>query len=411
MTSSLRIVFLVVLMDLVGFGLILPLLPLYADTLGAGPYFIGALLSVYSLMQFVINPVWGRLSDRIGRRPVILLSLTGSTASYVLYGLAEHLSSQEAVVLGILFVSRLLAGAMGANIATAQACVADLTPPEQRARGMGMVGAAIGLGFVLGPALGALFTVEPIRERFGLGVPGFVAALICGVNLLWAARSLPESLCDADRAQARGASGPAAWRTALARPGVVVLVGAMFLLTLSFSQFEASFSLLGREAFGLTPTRIGLIFSYLGLIVVIMQGGVTRHAVRRMGEHTVLIVGAVCMGGGMLGVATADATATTLAWLAALGVGLGLAQPAGLGLLSHAAGRSEQGMVLGVGQSMSALARIVGPALGLGLFGSVSIRSPYWAAALFLALVAAGGLYLNVRRLPAASAQAQSSTP
>lgn len=398
----LAIVFTVVLMDLAGFGLVLPILPLYADQLGGSPYYIGALLSIYSLMQFVINPLWGRLSDRVGRRPIILLSLTGSTLAYTAYGLAGHAPGGHTGVLAVLFVSRLLAGVMAANIATAQAIVADVTEPEDRARGMGMVGAAIGLGFVVGPSLGAVFTLEPMRAAYGLGLPGFVAAALSLLNLLWAARALPETLAEHHQESARAGSWFQGWG-ALRQGRLALMVGAMFLITLAFSQFESAFSLLANLQFRLPPSRIGLIFAYMGILMVIMQGGFTRRLVKRWGERPVLLTGGAVMGLGMAGVAHVQDTPGLLAWLGLLAIGFGAAQPALLSLISRFAPDDGQGLTLGVSQSMASLARIIGPTLGLTLFGTLSMRSPFWAAGLFmLGVVLAAALLPRQASMPAA---------
>jgi MFS family permease len=397
--GSLKVIFLVVLMDLVGFGLILPILPLYAETLGGGPLFIGLLLSVYSLMQFLLNPVWGRISDRVGRRPVILFSLGGSVGSYVLYGLADRIDLPGPWVLAVLFASRLLAGVMGANIATAQAYVADVTTPDQRAQGMGMIGAAIGLGFVLGPALGAAFTAAPLRAHFGLSLPGFAAAAICAANLIWALTSLPESLSADNQRRARSTQPVGRLTVLIRNPALLLLVTCTFLVTISFSQFEASFALLSQHQFRLSPEQIGLIFSYLGVIVVVMQGAISRRLVRRLGERLVLLLGAVLMGLGLGGVPLAHGLTVVLLALGLLGVGFGAAQPALLALVSLHSTSHQQGLVLGVGQSMSSLARIVGPILALALFGHISMQAPYWIAATLLAAVAAITLYL-IKPLP-----------
>lgn len=393
--KPLLIVFSVVLMDLAGFGLVLPILPLYANALGSSPYFIGALLSIYSLMQFLINPLWGRLSDRVGRRPIILMSLTGSVLAYTIYGFAEQVPGGAGAVLLVLFCSRMLAGAMAANIATAQAIVADVTAPEDRARGMGMVGAAIGLGFVIGPALGALFTLEPIREQFGLGVPGLVAAALSLMNLVWAVVALPETLSAENRHRAREKSGAGLWFGLRRRGGLALMVGAMFLITLAFSQFESAFSLLAGLQFELSPSRIGLIFATMGIIMVVMQGGMTRILVRRMGERLVLMAGAAVMGVGMAGVANSQAAVPLFGWLALLAIGFGAAQPALLALISRFSAADEQGLVMGIGQSMASLARIAGPAIGLGLFGGVSMQAPFWAAGVFMFGVVLAALLLR----------------
>lgn len=393
---SLKIIFSVVLMDLVGFGLILPIVPIYAETLGGSPLYIGALLSVYSAMQFLLNPIWGKLSDRVGRRPVILFSLAGSVISYLVYGMAERVALPGGWVLAVLFASRLFAGVMGANIATAQAYVADVTTPKERARGMGMVGAAIGMGFVLGPAMGALFTQDSIRETYGMGLAGFAAAAICAINWVWAFMALPESLSAENKARARHEAGGNRLALMRSRPTLALLVTCALLITLAFSQFEATFSLVSRKIMGLSPAQIGLIFSYLGVIVVLMQAAVTRLLVRELGEETVLLLGAIVMGLGLAGIAQIADMPVVLVPLALLGVGFGAVQPALLALVSQYSAPHQQGMVLGIGQSMSSLGRILGPLFALQLFGAVSPLSPFWLASLFMAMVTLIALMVTI---------------
>ncbi|MDH4224132.1 MAG: MFS transporter [Deltaproteobacteria bacterium] len=390
--TSLGVVFLIVMMDLVGFGLILPLIPLYADHLGASVTYIGLLLSIYSIMQFVFNPLWGSLSDRLGRRPVILISLAGSSLSYVLYGSAEFVSNDPDVVLGVLFFSRMMAGLMGANISTAQAYVADITKPEDRARGMGVVGAAIGLGFVLGPAMGAVFSQDAMQDAFGMSAPGFVAAFICLVNLGWAMMRLGESLPEKNRRTVKPIQNR--WRMALGQPVLMLTLGALFLLTLTFTQMETSFALLGKRQFQFSTAVIGMVFAYIGIVVVVMQGGMTKRIVRKMGEEKTLILGSLVMAGGMGMVAGLNDAAWVVAGLGLVGAGLGLSQPCLLSLLSLNAPADKQGLFLGLGQSLGSLARIFGPNLGLNLFGVISMRAPYWLGGGLMLGVALAGMIL-----------------
>ncbi|MDH4121452.1 MAG: MFS transporter [Deltaproteobacteria bacterium] len=373
---SLGVVFVIVAMDLIGFGLILPLLPLYADKLGATPLFVGLLFSIYSLMQFLMNPFWGGVSDRFGRRPVILFSLAGSTLSYLAYGSAEYLASTPEGTLAVLLGSRMVAGALGANITTSQAYVADLTTPENRARGMGIVGAAIGLGFVVGPALGSLVTHSPILEAYGLGLAGYVGAVLCLGNLVGAWMWLGES----HPPEKRGATGPRPNRLATLSqtPTTWPILTSMLLVTMAFSQMESSFALFGVKRFDLVPRDIGILFAYTGLVVVVMQGGFTRPLVARLGEARVVLSSGLVLGAGLLAMALAEDLSWVLIGLGLIGVGMGLAQPSLFSLLSRSAPSENQGLVLGLGQSVSALARILGPAIGMSLFAQVSMRGPYW---------------------------------
>jgi MFS family permease len=307
----------------------------------------------------------------------------------VLYGLAERLAFPPGGALVPLLVSRVLAGIMAANIGTAQAYVADVTPPDRRAGGMGLMGAAIGLGFVLGPALGALFTAEALRSRFGLGIAGFAAAAICGSNLVWAWLALPESLPARHRATVRR-EGLLTRRTLLlAYPPLLLLLGVLFLNSLSFSQFEATFSLLSRHRLGLSPTQIGLIFSYLGGIVVVTQGWLARRWVARLGERVTLALGVVLMGAGLGSLPWfGDAWLLGLP-LALLGIGYGALQPSQLALISKHSPATRQGLALGLGQAMGSLARVLGPLIALGLFGNVAEAAPFWLGALLAAVALA----------------------
>jgi MFS family permease len=242
------------------------------------------------------------------------------------------------------------------------------------------------VGFVLGPALGALFTAEALRSRFGLGLAGFAAAAICGTNLIWAWLALPESLPAPHRAAVRR-EGLLTRRTLLlAHPPLLLLLGVLFLNALSFSQFEAAFSLLARHRLGLRPTQIGLIFSYLGVIVVITQGWLARRWVARHGERATLVRGVVLMGVGLGSLPWfGDAWLLGLP-LALLGLGYGALQPSQLALISKHSPATRQGLALGLGQAMGSLARILGPLIALGLFGNVAKAAPFWLAAALAAI-------------------------
>ncbi|MDH5750981.1 MAG: MFS transporter [Deltaproteobacteria bacterium] len=387
--SSMRSLFLVVFLDLVGFGLVLPVIPLYAEALGGGPLFIGMVLSVHPLMQFLLNPLWGRLSDRIGRRPIILVGISGSVISYLFYALAGRFPGAGSMGLALLFISRVMAGVVGANVSTAQACVADLTTRERRAQGMGMVGAAIGLGFVLGPSMGALFTRGGVNTAQGLGMVGFAAAAVSIGNLAWALFFLRESLSREDQTLARRQNSQSRFAVLREKPVLIWLIACAFLVTISFSQFESSFSLLSRQHLGLSPAQIGLIFSYLGVIVVLMQGLITRMMVRRFGEQNSVKVGSLVMGLGLAGIPLAGNGVEMLLPLGLLGFGFGSVQPSVLALVSHQSEAHRQGQVLSLGQSISSLARIMGPLLAMLLYGRVSPHAPYWMAGVLAAGVAA----------------------
>lgn len=366
-----------VFVDIVGFGIVIPLLPLYAQRFGAGPIAVAWLLAVYSLMQFLFAPVWGRWSDRRGRRPVLLLGLFGSALSYLLCGAAGSVAA--------LMVARALAGLTGATVGVAQAYVADVTPARERARGMGLIGAAFGIGFVVGPALGGALA------GYGPAVPMFAAGGLALANALVALRTLPESLPPERRSRGATLSVPARLRTLLAPGlpgGVRALFAASFLVTVAFAATEATLSLWAHHRLGFTPRAVALLFAYLGIVSALAQGGLTGWATRRWGERPIALVGIVLLAAGLGALPLAGSTAGLGAALALLAAGQGTAGPSLTALISRAAGADAQGHLLGVAQSLGALARVAGPLAGGAAFAFLSADAPYLGGA----LVAAGAL-------------------
>lgn len=376
--SPLAILFFTVFLDLVGFGIVIPLLPLYAERFGASPMAVVWLVAIYSLMQFLFSPWWGRLSDRIGRRPVLLVGLFGSAISYVGFGLAGSLA--------VLFLARALAGLMGANVGVAQAYVADITPPEERARGMGMIGAAFGLGFIFGPAIGGLLS------HFGPAIPFLAAGALALLNGLLALRWLPESRSGARGSVVQLGLGER-WRT-LARFGTDgsgwVLFAVFFLLTFAFAALEATFSLWADRRWSFTASEVAYLFAYIGVLVTLVQGGLVGPLVRRLGERRLAAAGAVSLALGLLGIPLAPSIAGLAGALALLAFGQGTTVPAIASLISRAAPTGEQGRLLGVSQSLSALGRVLGPVWGGIAFGRIGIGAPYLTGA----AVVAGALVL-----------------
>ncbi len=383
---ALGLVFVTVVIDLIGFGIVLPLLPFYATELGAGPTAVGLIIGSFSAMQFALAPVWGRLSDRIGRRPVLVVGLFGSGVSYVVFGLAD--------TVGVLLLSRVIAGAMGANVPVAQAYIADTTTEEGRARGMGLVGAAFGLGFVAGPALGG------VLSQWGYGLPGFFAAGLSLAAAGVALFALPESLPPerrTGRAAARGAASALRalsrrvreLREAMVRPELRDPIGSFFVGTLGFAAFTTAFPLLLDGPLGMTSVDAGWYFAYLGLVSATVQGVLIGPTVDRLGERRVAMGGAALMAVGLALLAGAGGTPSLLASLAVVGVGFGYMTPALQGLISRRAGERAQGGVLGLNQSAGSLARVVGPAAGGWAFGAVGHRWEFLATAGVLAAAAA----------------------
>ena len=289
--KSLGIIFFTVLIDLVGFGLILPLIPIYANNFKAGGFFIAAIFTSYSLMQFLFAPLWGRLSDRIGRRPVLLSSTACACVSYVIFALGSGMENRV-VALWVMLASRIFAGICGANITVAQAYIADITPPEQRSAKMGLVGMAFGLGFILGPVLGGLSA-----KFFGLTGPGWTAASLCAINFIWASVMLAESWQPSAHSQTQRPHLEQ-WKHVLRMPRLNLLVGIFFLATFCFSSFETSIGLLVQKNFHLAEERgldsvlgtISWLIAYCGLIGAMVQGGMLRRMVKKMGEPKVIAV-------------------------------------------------------------------------------------------------------------------------
>jgi DHA1 family tetracycline resistance protein-like MFS transporter len=381
-TSPLIVIFVTVFIDLLGFGIIIPLLPFYAETFGANALIIGLLSTSFSLMQFVFAPVWGRLSDRIGRRPVILLGLFGSFVSYLVFGLANSLV--------VLFVSRIFAGIAGANIPTAQAVIADSTTIENRAKGMGMIGAAFGLGFIFGPAIGGFLS------RWGFSTPAFFASALSLANFIAAWFLLPETLNPAHRAGAAGGGRIAAFRRAVSRPHLPLLLVVYFIVVAAFSNFEAIFALFAEHRFQFTAATIGYVFAFVGVVLVIVQGGLVGRVVRRVGERKIVPVSLALAAIGMALLPADHSVPTLLVTLAILSIGMGFNNPSLVSLISQYSAAEDQGSILGVSQSLASLGRIIGPALGGFAFDRFGVDVPYESAAALIAIaavIAAVGLW------------------
>ena len=397
--SALFIVFLVVVIDLLGFGIVLPLLPRYGELyvgswLGAPATaeaahqhdwrvgaIVGALLSIFSLMQFLFMPIWGRVSDRVGRRPILLLGLAGSVVFYALFGYASDLPAAEyaGLALLLLFVSRFGAGVAGATIATAQAVIADCTPPERRKHGMALIGMAFGIGFTFGPlvAVASLYCAPPGYQ----GVVGYCAAGLSLVALVLGVILLPET---------RRFGGPpplrrvlfdwGAARFALASRTVGPVVLAFFLTTLGFAMFEVTLSLLFKDTLAISDQNNGLLFAYVGFVLALSQGVLYRRLANRVSETTFMAAGMILMGVGVASLAGVNALANqhplsfgqmlalVMATLTVAVVGFSLLTPSATALVSRRSDSEKQGEILGVNQSASAMARILGPMISLPLY-------------------------------------------
>jgi MFS family permease len=351
-------------------------------------------------MQFIFAPVWGRISDRVGRRPIIMLGLAGSVAFYLMFGIATVLRS-----LPLLFVSRIGAGIAGATISTAQAYIADATTLENRAKGMALIGAAFGLGFTFGPLFGALALAREGSDP-GPG-PGYAAAALSAVALALAYFKLPESLQPGNQATARRWFDRAALAEALARPAVGVLILATFVCIFAFAGFESTLSLMLNSAeagYQFEPWQVSLVFAYIGLVLTLVQGGIVRRIAGRLSEGVMASTGAVIeiVGFVLLAQATTHVSlALLLSGLAVVVSGFAFITPSLNSLLSRWSDPAKQGGILGIGQSVSSLARIVGPLVAVPLSQSYALASTVGMKAaelplLFASAMMAVGLVLVV---------------
>ncbi len=383
------VIFLTVCIDLIGFGIVLPLLPQYADQFGAPGWQIGAIIASYSVMQFFFVPWSGRLSDRVGRRPVILVSTAGSTFSYVLFAAASYLEGSPG--LWMLLVSRVFAGIAGANLSVASAYIADVTAAENRSKGLALIGIAFGVGFMLGPAIGAISA-----KFFGLPGPGWAAAAICGGNFLLACVILPESR--------KSSSEPAPdrpkfeqWKHTLRQPKLGLLIGIFFLATFCFVCFESTLPLLLKEPpFEYGETRVGYVFAWCGLVAFLVQGLVGR-LVKRFGEPFLISAGLLGVAVSFLLLPFVKSFAAMLAVLGLYALFSGINRAPTMGLISLNAPVNEQGNTFGVAQSAGTLARIFGPLTATTLY-DLRPQLPYLLCACIAAMAAAVAWLYLVRR-------------
>jgi MFS transporter, DHA1 family, tetracycline resistance protein len=368
--SPLLVIFITVFIDLVGFGIVIPVLPFYAEgtKFGATPSQVGLLFASYSVMQLVFAPVLGRLSDKHGRRPVLLVSLLGTALGFLILGFAT--------TLWMLFVGRIVDGISGGNISTAQAYVADVTTKENRAKGMGLIGAAFGLGFVFGPAIGG------ILSRWGINVPFLFAGGLALANAVLLYFALPETVTPDHPARVSAASGRG-WNqlvAALRQPALASVMTIYFLGIVAFSMMTASFSLFMMFRLGFDAFHNGLIFAFVGVISAFVQGGLIGRLVKKFGEPVLIIVGAFLFTASLVVVTFVKSSTgliTILVICAATSIGQALSGPTLSSLASKSASAAEQGSVLGVMQSVASLARAVGPSLAAVLIYSAVAHVGY----------------------------------
>lgn len=357
------IIFLTVFIDLVGFGIIIPLSPYLAREFGASALQVGLLMAIYSTFQFLMAPVWGQISDRVGRRPIILLSLFVAGISHIFFGIADSLT--------LLFLARALAGVGGANIATAMAYISDITETKDRSKGMGIIGAAFGLGFVFGPAVGGFF------GQYGDSAPAFVAGGICLTNFVFALFFLPESRQRkpvGEQKRRRLAHALKHFRS----PKVGLLMLLSLAITFSLANIEASLFLLVQDRFHWNMTHASFGFAFVGVIMAFTQGFLIRKLLPIFGERQLLRTGGLLFSLGILITGFSHSLSLTAFAMVLLALGNGLFNPSVLGLVSINSSQEEQGEVLGVMQSLSALSRITGPPIGGWLYQSFGSGMPFY---------------------------------
>lgn len=394
--SSILVVFLTVFIDLIGFGIVVPLVPIFSRHYGANGFVIGAIIASFSAMQFIFAPIWGRLSDHHGRRPIMLISTAGAALSYVLFAISSGLENHLAALWALL-LSRAFAGACGGNITVAQAYIADITPPENRSKRMGLIGMAFGLGFIFGPA------ISGVALKFGgTTAPGWTAAALCATNFVLAFSILAESR-KPDSGHANNRPRLAQWGHTLSQPKIGLLILIFFLATFAFSCFESTLPLLVSDDFNLGITAdaarpastVISLFVFCGLIGAFIQGGAIGRLVKKFGEQK-LISASLVMTGTSLVLLPLIKGDGPLKWLAVLrladwpwvkmllvlvllSVGSSLSRAPVFGLLSNLTPANEQGATIGVAQSFGALARILGPIFAASLYMYYSPLLPYVA--------------------------------
>ncbi len=377
-SPSLGIIFFIVFLDLLGFSFIIPLFPEYWHRFQMSALAVASLNACYSLAQFLFAPILGALSDKVGRKPVLFFSLLGSSAGYLLFAYASYGPPSWA---SLLFVARIVDGITGGNISTAQAYIADITSPEDRSRGMGLIGAAFGLGFVLGPALGGFL------GRFGIGVPALAAGIMAFFNALMVHFRLPESRRPNTPQELTFSRTANLVRilSSLKDPRVGRLLQIVLLHMIAFAGMENVLGLFTKDRFHFDQTANGLMFTYIGLLMALLQGGMIGPLTRRFGEKTLLVTGLTLTALALLLIPLIPYPLFLLP-LAFLALGNGLGNPSLQALISKSASEDVQGRTLGLAQGLSSIGRVIGPVLGGWLFDHLGIKSPFEVGAILVAL-------------------------
>lgn len=381
--KGLLTIFLIVFIDLLGFGLILPLLPFIAEKFDATPFEIGMLAAAYSFFQFISAPIMGRLSDRFGRKKLLFISQIGSVIGFIFLGVADTLS--------LIFLSRIIDGITGGNISIAQAYMADITTPQNRAKGMGILGAAFGLGFIFGPAVGGFLS------QWGFAVPAYFAAFIAGLAAISTWFFLEETV-DTKTAKTKPKTKFtfSEMKKTLTTPVLGLLIGIFFLINLAFSGMQGTFALWTQSTYGWGPTETGYMFAYIGIMSVIMQLFILPRAIKAFGEKAVFKLSLPILALGLLGVPLSIHWGLLLIATSFLVLGNSLANPTIQSIASENVDKEEYGGVLGFLQSSASLGRIVGPLMAGQLFAAVSKDAPY----IFSAMVILIALLIVQKYLP-----------
>lgn len=389
--------FLIVFIDLVGFGIVIPLLPFYGEHFAATPAQVGLLMATYSAAQFLTAPLWGRLSDRVGRRPVLAVSLAGIAAAYLWLAYATQLWE--------LFATRAVAGAMAGNIAVAFAYAADITTADNRSKGMGLIGAAFGLGFIFGPVIGGLLAgPDPLQADYRS--PALAAAALSAIAFVMTVTTLAESVSPEARERLRAMPRQGRWRQfrqSVTKPAVLLLITLAFLAHFVFSGMETTFAMWSRRQFGWGPEQNGYVFAFIGVISAAIQGGLIGRLARRFGEPRLIVFGACALAVGIVLIPLSHGLPMLLTAMFIVAVGFSLMSPPLNSLTSLQVDPEAHGGIMGVSRSATTLARVLGPAWAGALFFYFGKAWPFLGGGVVMALVVVLALRVGSRVTPSAA--------
>ncbi|MFZ4525246.1 MAG: MFS transporter [Chlorobium sp.] len=416
--SPLFILLLTVLLDLIGFGIVLPLLPTYAKDLGANPFMIGLIAAIFSIMQFIFSPIWGKLSDKIGRRPVMLISIFITALSYLVFA--------QAATIPLLIFARGLSGIGSANIAAAQAYITDVTDSKSRSGAMGMMGAAFGIGFIIGPLVGGF-----LKHNYGIQTVGYVSSALITLDFILAIFLLPESNKSAQKIafgflkKQSGNSEPRrsvflflcqktseygeGLKLAFSSRPLALLMIANYIYTFAIVNTQIASILLWKEYFMATDEQIGYLFAFVGVWSVVVQGGLIRMLIKKLGEHKLFLWGHIFTFVGVFFVPFAPKSELFTIGLFILfffAIGTSLVAPINLSMISLYSYKQQQGQILGLSQSVNSFARIMGPFFGSILYG-MNFHAPYVVAGIFTVIGALIALSLFKYKIEAFDTQTE----